>query len=881
MPNLNTLYVVHHSHTDIGFTLDQPLVWELHQRFLDDALNAAEHFEHHPFESRFRWTVEATWPLMRWLQNASPADIQRFQRLEQKGLLEVTAMPLNITPLYDQVQYAESLKCLEILRNQYGLTITSAMNCDVNGHNWALADLLLDHGISGFSMAINHHFGGAPDPRPWVFDWQAPSGRTLLAFNGWAYGKAKEFGLADATTERFQQWLPQIEQHLQKIDCPLPFLMVQGEHPYGDNASVHVDYARFAKLWNEERHDLKVVLATPRMFWQEVGQHRDRLQTLRGDWTDFWNFGCVSTPRETAIDRQNRARLYRADVVHALTPEAKTRNGMFRTRWAGQSFERYRTRAWQQVNLFGEHTWGADCGIGTPDTDDALSQKNHKFHAAYEGRSLSLMLERDALGDFSQEVARSSPEDLLVFNPLPFERVVSGKVPYQTLQPRGDAQNTTATRHFQGHYDWPTQMWTGQNQTHLGGNLGFVLSPVTVPACGYRVVPRSSVLHFETSTVSQDQTVSNHRHTLHFDVQQGGILSWQDKALQCEWVDPSDTALFRLMHEEVADRGHPWPRQLVNDMDWGTTVQNPRGWQEHWVARRNQDSRVLQHQVYRNALGTTIEQVLEHPAASHFAQRVFLPDHADWIELETELVLHQDSHPQNVYLMFPFALPSAQVVLNMAQTPTRPELDQLPLTCRDFFTVQDWLDFQGDARGMRVALPDNPMVQLGGFHFGRNLQTFELGNPTLLSWLYGNFWETNFQPFPSSMLTARYRLLPYAGPFDEGASHRFGQDALHARPLVQHLHEPASPVLPEGGTLLHLPESPVLVLQLCKTGDGVLELTLLNASNADVTAKLSSALLHIHEAWTSEGPLEVLDGTVLLKILPRRRQKLMLRVRGP
>ena len=34
------------------------------------------------------------------------------------------------------------------------------MNCDVNGENWPLVDLLLDLGIEGFTMAINTHFGG-------------------------------------------------------------------------------------------------------------------------------------------------------------------------------------------------------------------------------------------------------------------------------------------------------------------------------------------------------------------------------------------------------------------------------------------------------------------------------------------------------------------------------------------------------------------------------------------------------------------------------------------------------------------------------------------------------------------------------------------------
>ena len=71
------------------------------------------------------------------------------------------------------------------------------MNCDVNGENWSLVDLLLDVGIEGFTMAINTHFGGAPLHRPDVFWWQGPSGRKILAYNGWPYDTGWRFGIGN------------------------------------------------------------------------------------------------------------------------------------------------------------------------------------------------------------------------------------------------------------------------------------------------------------------------------------------------------------------------------------------------------------------------------------------------------------------------------------------------------------------------------------------------------------------------------------------------------------------------------------------------------------------------------------------------------------
>ncbi|HTP10977.1 MAG TPA: hypothetical protein VMP08_22135, partial [Anaerolineae bacterium] len=346
---LDTIYVVHHSHTDIGFTHDQPIFWELQARFINDALHLIEDYaSKHPAASAFRWTIETTCGLEAWLKTAQASDIDRLVWAEKNGYLEVTAMFANITPLLDIPQLIESLRPMQRLRTEFGFDVRYAMNCDVNGQNWTLADVLLDAGIEGFSMAINHHFGGPPDPRPNVFLWQAPSGRTLPAHNGWQYSKATDFGLGDETDERFMEWLPRIEAYLDEIHYPLPFIMLEGFHPFGDNGSAWNAYAEFARRWNESGRTPHLITATPRMFWERVKNHQAELNTLRGDWTDYWNFGCISAARETTIARSVRQRLYRADAISALAPQPR------HDRSAQQ-----RQEAWRNLILYGEHTWGA------------------------------------------------------------------------------------------------------------------------------------------------------------------------------------------------------------------------------------------------------------------------------------------------------------------------------------------------------------------------------------------------------------------------------------------------------------------------------------------------------------------------------------------
>ena len=178
---------------------------------------------------------------------------------------------------------------------------------------------------------------------------------------------------------------------------------------------------------------------------------------------------------------------------------------------------------------------------------------------------------------------------------------------------------------------------------------------------------------------------------------------------------------------------------------------------------------------------------------------------------------------------------------------------------------------------MTIATPENPMVQLGDFHFAHNQQDIKLERAMLLGWVTNNYWETNFPGAQPGVVTARYAILPYAGDFDESRAHKFAAESEHSRPLVQHLGElPASDLLPAAGTLLHLPKQPVLTLNLRATSEACALLTLFNASDQTQTATVSSGLIHIRSADRCDlfgNRLEMLavdNGAVEVTLTPRQ-----------
>jgi alpha-mannosidase len=828
---VESIYLIHHSHTDVGYTHDQPIVWDLHRRFLDAALDQCERGLDSDDDASFRWTVESTAVLEHWIRTSSDRQVARFVELAKAGRIEVTAMLANLTPLYDADQLIESFRPLRLVRDELGLPVEHAMNSDVNGENWPLVDILLDLGIRTFSMSINTHFGGPLDPHPLAFHWQGPSRRSILAWNGFSYGLAREIGIGRDARQLAEDFWPRLDAWLTSIDYPLPVLMLQIFHPFGDNGSADPRLSAFVRRWNATGGAPRLRIALPRDWWRVVATHADRLPTLRGDWTDYWNFGCASTAREVAINRVSRSRLFVADAAWAAVAALGGEEDPARRPVPGT-----REAAHRALNLFDEHTWGTDCSIRRPQDEDTLAQWHHKTGYAYTARSLSLLLARDAVAELARRVKREADDRLLVFNPLPWERTVAGLVqdPDPSRQ-RGEADDPTASRHYLDRFIPPRQP--------------LALAPARVPAFGYAIVATSS-LAAPTVAVDDAATVENHRHRLAFDRQRGGVQSWFDRDLGRELIDrDAGLAFGGFVHERVAADGYPWPRKLIFDRP-SVDLPPHHGWNPDWPAERRAATAVLEHRVERSPLGIRVIQRLEAPGVHSLTQEVFLPAQADHVEFSSAYEMTEETGPEATYVAFPFDVPHARARLDLGGQAIEAEEEQLPGACRDYFTVQRWVDFSNLDFGVTVAGSTTPMVQLGDFHFGKKQSRFALDRALLLGWPTNNYWETNFAASQPGLVTARYAILPHRGSFSEAAAHRFGlEQAVPAS--FQHLgEEPANgPSLPRQGTLLELPDDPVLTLRAkpADVGDGLI-VRLLNASDGVTTARLGSGLLHVRAA---------------------------------
>ncbi len=861
MPPLETVYLIHHSHTDIGYTYDQPILWEMERRFIDEAIDLCEQYPDDE-DHAFRWNVETIAPFLYWLKRSSDKQIDRLIRLEKAKRIEIAGMYANLTPLLDYAEMVEMMQPIHDLRKTYDFTIKSAMNCDVNGHNWTLPDILLDAGINGFSMAINEHSGGAPLNRPNVFKWQAPSGRTLNTLNGWHYmmGNWLKIGEDMAGWESFG--IPFLKQRLQAVNWPLPVVNVQLVHPYGDNSGVYRELPEFIRAWNAKGLLPRIRLATLQDWWKAVAPYTDQLEMVRGDWTDFWNYGGSSSARETTINRASRSRLLSADalmsVVNTLpqTPAKAVRLS---------SLPQNRTDAWHALAMYDEHTWGADIAVSDPNNEDTATQWYHKGIQAYNARSLSLMLQRDGIAELAQYIPAQEGDALVVYNPLPWARQIvaplSGNIANETL--RGMRNDAVSSRHNQDRMAQSTKWW---------------IPEVEVPAYGYTVVRRDQLVQEAKDLESSDaDVIENDYHRLTFDKVAGGLKSWYDKTLKRELIDSESSLPFgNVIYERAA---HPDPenprRTFYKRFDLDT---ERGGWQTDWVAERWSASAVTNHKVTRLPIGWLVTQTLTVPElASAVTTRVFLPDHQAWVQFESDWLMGLNPQPEATYVAMPFALPQPTARFDLGGQPVEVERDQIFNSCKDYFTTQNWVDLSGDDWGITIACPENPMVQFGDFTYGRDLRERKIEKGLFLGWTTNNYWETNFRAHQPGKVTARYVVLPHNGTFNEQEAHRFGLE--QSMPIIAHSrYEHPSPdaTLPRSATLLELPQSPILTLHMLPYQNGGVLIRLLNASDNKQLTTIGSSLLKIVGAKACDlfgQPVETLsvnNGTVTVDIEARR-----------
>ncbi len=183
--NIRHVDIVHHTHTDIGYTELPSVVRDLQTRYLDAAIDCCR------ADPTFRWTVESLIGLDDWWCAAPASRHADLIEMVHGGRMDVMGMPFNQTALLSARQWQRMMSWIP-LPQWRALGIRAAMQNDVNGLPRAGAMALLDHGIN-HPYGINADSGGPPFRRPSASWWKMPDGRRMFVWLGEHYGSAMNY----------------------------------------------------------------------------------------------------------------------------------------------------------------------------------------------------------------------------------------------------------------------------------------------------------------------------------------------------------------------------------------------------------------------------------------------------------------------------------------------------------------------------------------------------------------------------------------------------------------------------------------------------------------------------------------------------------------
>jgi hypothetical protein len=800
-----------HSHNDIGYTHLQSDVLEIQLQNLADAVRLIRRTADYPPAAQFRWNAEILWAVDEYLRRADPPERDAFLDAVRSGHMGLQALYTNpLTGLLRPEEMIRLTDCARRLEARHGLKIDTAMITDIPGVSWGAVPALAHAGIRYFSSGPNASDRIGRSTEAWgdrPFWWVGPSGQDKLLY--WVAGKG--YSLFHQTSGiRSTDARPKLFGYLAELDAAgYPYELVQLRYTiYSDNGPVDAALPDFVRDWNQRYVSPRLVINTAdRLFAEFERRHGATLPAFAGDLTPYWEDGAASTARELGLARRASERLVQAETLAAMVDG----------RYDPQAFD----GAWREVHLADEHTWGAWNSVSDPDHPNAVGQWRQKQAFAETADRLSLEL-LDMVDAFEDAPAADAPLD--VINTCSW--------------PRTDLVVLPAAQSHAGDRVVDAGGRPVPSQRLAGGELAFLATDLP-PLGGKRFRVEAG-----PASAAGNATAA------------GGRAAASGLAVR---LDPGTGAVARFTA--------PDGRELA---DYGTYGLNEYLYVEGKssdTARRIGAVRITAPDAGPLVATLRVESEAA-PGARALVREYRVVDGLDWLAIRNELDKTAVRDKEAVYFAFPFAVADAVTRLDLGWGFIRPEADQLPGACRDFFTVQRWVDVSNQRHGVTWATAEAPLVAVGApvdesaHNDGpAGWRAHAASSSVLFSYAMNNYWHTNYKADQSGPVSFAFAVRPH-GLFDALAAYRFGVE--RSQPLlVRPARGTAAP-----GPLFTVDTPAVVVTGLVPLpeGGGML-VRLYNAGGRPETASLQWGRFRPAAVWLSNpagARLRPVDGPVFL-----------------
>ncbi len=734
-----TIFVVPHTHLDIGYTDYQGKVAETQARVLSQA-DALIH--EHP---DFRFSMDGSWNLQQLLETRPKAKRDEIINLLRTGKMAMPAQYCNLLTGYASLETLyRSLYDSKELSRRFDLPFEYANITDVPTYSGSYPSILASSGVKYWVAASNNdrapifYYDHWNEKSP--FWWQGPDGKKVLFWYSRHYEQVQTlFGLVpqlDAVRESLPIYLQAYSKSSYKPDV----VLLYGTQV--ENTDLVPSTATFAGDWNQRYAFPKLNYSTFPDFFHYVDTHFGQdLPTFKGDGGGYWEDGIGSDAYFEAEDRRNQNRALSAEVLssvaHSVDANLNPPAGAF-------------TNIWRNLILFAEHTWLSYNSVSQPDHEESVKQLRVK-----DGRAETAALQIEdvmnrSLSQLADEI-HVPANTLVVFNSLSWRRDAVVET---------DLFERPSVVDLATHEPVPLQiLYEKEKFLHvrfLAKNL---------PAVGYKCFSITYGEHGPAQiSQSHEKIVQNSFYRIAIDEDSGALRSIYDKQLQRELVDIGSPYRFG---QYLYVTGGDGDTQMINPFP----ALPPGRLSIHPAS----EGKLLG--VQRMPWGDSIRLRSSSVNTPDIESEILLFNDQKKIQFLCRVHKAFTLAKEAAYFAFPVAGSNPQFSFASQQGWVDPARDLMRGGSLEWFNVQQWMAVQTSQAAVAIVPIDASLANFGDINRGTWPGEFHPKTGTMFSYVMNNYWHTNYRAGQGGDFTFRYTLTSGA-QLDRGEIAHLGWEEM-------------------------------------------------------------------------------------------------------
>ncbi|HIT34795.1 MAG TPA: hypothetical protein IAC31_09275 [Candidatus Faecousia intestinigallinarum] len=791
---IKTLYVIHHSHTDIGYTDLQERVVYGQVHYIRTVLQLMQQ----PENADFRWNCETWFCVEQFLKQATPAEREAFFQLAREEKIGISGNYLNFSDLADVQVLKRRMGEAAALLREHGAELRTAMCADINGISMGQRDAMMDNGVAFLYTNIHCHHGMYPlYQNQTAYWWENAAGKRLLVWNGEHYNLGNVLGLKPNRHRNFMMEnmlgtaaapkddVETLHQNLERYlrECleagyAYDFLVASVSGVFSDNAPPETEILRMIQAYNARYPEgVNIRMVSLQELYRAIRDKLADAPVYRGDLNDWWGNGVGASPYAV---KHYRDAQFRYQLAQRLNPACR------------EQFPELARTVEDNLLLYAEHTCGHSSTVTDPcDTmvTDLDLRKNSYASKAHEAASMLLVHAAEEKGDILRYYNPEGDIRVCAVSKLPglqkvefyVESPLLGEA--EILRQDGTAVSCQTSPHPRGrlvtffdHFE-PGQ----ERQYHYRGlpSVPETLNTRHAYAGAERV--RDIVNTFDPVSFQLPYQVENRWFRLCYRTGEG-ISALINKATGQNLLENDSVAPFLTPLYEVTPLRPELPcacyeeRRLLGRNVRGQHAKLYAGKLEEVVCRE------------RGRVFTLLELRYSLPGTIQCSVFVKLYEAAPRMDFRLTMGKTMTNAIESVYLPLQLTVDGEQqLYLRKGTEPFRPGVDQLPGTGMEYSITDTGLVFAGQRQSALLLSRDVPLVYFGEMrHHPIRLCDCarENNRRPVYSWVMNNTWETNFRMDLSGFGEFRYSLWLSETTDPQAAMEELTERAMEPYPVI-------------------------------------------------------------------------------------------------